>query len=552
MTASTELLAHLINPAFYPHPVEKVEMRETHISWVFLAGDFAYKLKKPVDFGFLNYTSKEARQEYCQLELELNQRLAPQLYLEVLPLTGSPSEPQINGAGEAFDYLLKMQRFDDSQLLANLEEKGELKEEHLLQLTEELANFHLGLATQQQDASLEAQSKVPPNNLGSPEAVWQPMQQNFDQIKPFLTKAEDLAQLEQLAGWAKDTFNRLQPMLESRLTDGFIRPCHGDLHLGNATLHEDKVVAFDCIEFNLEFRWIDVINDLAFLIMDLESRQQTSLAQLSLNHYLELTGDYAGLALLNLYKAYRALVRAKVSLFMLGDDSLSAKAKEETWATYYKYAALAESYTEFSTPYLLITHGFSGSGKSTLTKEVVKQLNGIRIRSDVERKRLYGFAPTAKTNPKANNRQELDAGIYTPEATTKTYAELTRLANLVLRACYPVTLDATNLKLAQRQQLIEVAQNLGLASLIISMGASEATLRRRIAKRLATAAENKEASEANLEVLEQQLANHDPLTEEELAYTVKVDTDAPNASQTLVRLIQDKLDLPIQREELNQ
>lgn len=533
---STELLAHLINSAFYPHPVEKVEVRETHISWVFLAGDFAYKLKKPVDFGFLNYTSKEARQKYCQLELELNQRLAPQLYLEVLPLTGSPSEPQINGAGEAFDYLLKMQRFDDSQLLANLEEKGELKEEHLLQLTEELANFHLGLAAKEP-------AETPPNNLGSPEAVWQPMQQNFDQIKPFLTKTEDLAQLEQLAGWAEDTFNRLQPMLESRLAEGFIRPCHGDLHLGNATLHENKVVAFDCIEFNLEFRWIDVINDLAFLIMDLESRQQTSLAQLSLNHYLELTGDYAGLALLNLYKAYRALVRAKVSLFMLGDDSLSAEAKEETWATYYKYAALAESYTEFSTPYLLITHGFSGSGKSTLTKEVVKQLNGIRIRSDVERKRLYGFAPTDKTSTKTNHQQELDAGIYTPEATAKTYAELTRLANLVLRACYPVTLDATNLKLAQRQQLVEVAQSLGLASLIISMGASEDTLRRRIAKRLATAVENKEASEANLEVLEQQLANHDPLTEEELAYTVKVDTDAPNASQRLILLIKQQLKL---------
>lgn len=527
---STQLLTALSNPAFYPHPVEKVEVRETHISWVFLAGDFAYKLKKPVDFGFLNYTSKEARRKYCQLELELNQRLAPQLYLEVLPLTGSPSEPQINGAGEAFDYLLKMQRFDDSQLLANLEEKGELKEEHLLQLTEELASFHLGLAAKKP-------IETPPNNLGSPEAVWQPMQQNFDQIKPFLTKAEDLAQLELLTGWAKDTFSRLTPVLESRLTDGFIRPCHGDLHLGNATLHENKVVAFDCIEFNLEFRWIDVINDLAFLIMDLESRQQTSLAQLSLNHYLELTGDYAGLALLNLYKAYRALVRAKVSLFMLGDDSLSTAAKEEIWATYYKYAALAESYTEFSTPYLLITHGFSGSGKSTLTKEVVKQLNGIRIRSDVERKRLYGFAPTAKTS----HQQELDAGIYTPEATTKTYAELTRLANLVLRACYPVTLDATNLKLAQRQQLVEVAQSLGLASLIISMGASEATLRRRIAKRLATAVENKEASEANLEVLEQQLANHDPLTEEELAYTVKVDTDAPNASQTLVKLIKEHL-----------
>lgn len=532
MTASTELLAHLTNPAFYPHPVDKVEVRETHISWVFLAGDFAYKLKKPVDFGFLNYTSKEVRQKYCQLELELNQRLAPQLYLEVLPLTGSPSEPQINGEGEVFDYLLKMQRFDDSQLLANLEEKGKLKEEHLLQLIEDLAEFHLSLAPGEPP-------EIASKKLGSPEVVWPLLEQNFDQIKPFLTKAEDLAQLERIKVWTQDTFQRLQPLMQERVAMGFIRPCHGDLHLGNTTLHQGKVIAFDCIEFNLELRWLDTTSDLGFLIMDLESRGQASLAQLSLNHYLELTGDYQSLALLNLYKSFRALVRAKICLFNLSQPDLSETAKQDIFTNYYKYAALAESYTEFSTPYLLITHGFSGSGKSTLTKEVVKQLNGIRIRSDVERKRLYSFAPTAKTN----HQQELDAGIYTPEATAKTYAELTRLANLVLRACYPVTLDATNLKLAQRQQLVEVAQSLGLASLIISMGASEDTLRRRIAKRLATAVENKEASEANLEVLEQQLANHDPLTEEELAYTVKVDTDAPNASQTLVELIKKQFHL---------
>lgn len=517
------LLQAFKNPSTYDHPVSEVQLRETHISWVFLAGDFAYKIKKPVNFGFLDYSSLDLRKHYCELELELNQRMAPDFYLEVLPVSGTADAPRIGDGSAPFEYLLKMRRFDDSQLLNALQQRGELEESHLLQLATELADFHQAIAPGQ-----------PPEGLGTPEAVWAPAQQNFDQIRDLLQDEEALKQLQLLESWSRDTFSRLSELMQQRLEQGYVRACHGDLHLGNTTLWQGKVVAFDCIEFNDAFRWCDVISDLAFLLMDLEDRGLKKMAQLTLNHYLEQTGDYQGLQLLAFYKVYRALVRAKVNLFRLGQPGLDDEDRAAVLRQYRSYTDLAEGYTDFHTPYLLITHGFSGSGKSTLTGSVVRELGGIRIRSDVERKRLFGL------RAEESGRAGLTGGIYTPEATEQTYQRLTELADQVLRACFPVTLDATNLKKNQRTRLRAVAENLGLPSLIISLKADEATLRRRLTKRMD---EGEKIAEADLLVLEHQLATHEPLDADELTCAVTVDTDAPAASQTLVRLIRDHLRL---------
>lgn len=517
------LIQALKKPASYPHPVDEVQLRETHISWVFLAGDFAYKVKKPVNFGFLDYSSLEQRKHFCELEMQLNQRMAPDFYLDVLPISGSAEAPRIGDGSAPFEYLLKMRRFDDNLLLNALQQRGELQESHLLQLAQQLADFHKDLAPGK-----------PPGDLGSPAAVWAPAQQNFDQIRPLLDDPEALQQLQHLEDWSQDTFSRLETLFAARLQQGFIRECHGDLHLGNTTLWQGQVVAFDCIEFNDAFRWCDVMSDLAFLLMDLEDRGLKKMAQVTLNHYLEQTGDYEGLQLLVFYKVYRALVRAKINLFRLAQPGLDDEDKAAVLRQYRSYTDLAESYTDFHAPYLLITHGFSGSGKSTLTSNVVRELGGIRIRSDIERKRLFGL------KPEESGRSELTRGIYTQEATEQTYQRLTELADRVLRACFPVTLDATNLKKSQRDRLRAVAENLGLPSLIISLQADETTLRRRLTKRLQ---EGEKVAEADLLVLEHQLASHDPLTQDELTCAVLVDTDSPAASQTLVKLIRDHLRL---------
>lgn len=520
---SATLIQTLKTSAAFPHPSEAIQVRETHISWVLLTGDFAYKIKKDLDFGFLDYSSLEKRKHFLEMEMQLNQRLAPDLYLEVLPISGTPEAPRIGDASAPFEYTLKMRQFDDSQLLNALQQKGELKEEHLLQLATEVASFHQQLAGQ-----------APPPELGTPEAIWAPAQQNFDQIRELLDDEEALKQLKLLEAWSRDTFERLEATFAQRRQEGFVRECHGDLHLGNATLWQGRVVAFDCIEFNPGFRWCDVISDLAFLLMDLEDRGLTELANITLNHYLEKTGDYAGLKLLCFYKVYRALVRAKINLFRLGQPGLDDEDRAAVLRQYRSYTDLAEAYTDFQAPYLMITYGVSGSGKSTLTKNVVRELGGIRIRSDVERKRLFGLDAEAKS------QSSVDQGIYTPEATEQTYQKLTQLAQQVLLSCFPVTLDATNLKRAQRDRLREVAENLGLPSLIIALKADEATLKRRIRKRQEA---GKQVSEADLAVLEQQLQAREALSQDELSGTVTVDTDAPAASQTLVKLIRDHLKL---------
>ncbi|WP_114416653.1 AAA family ATPase [Marinospirillum perlucidum] len=520
---SSSLIQTLKTAAAFPHPTESIQVRETHISWVVLTGEFAYKIKKPVDFGFLDYSTLAKRKQFLELEMQLNQRLAPDFYLDVLPVSGTPEAPRIGDASEPFEYALKMRQFDDSQLLNALQQRGELKEEHLLQLAGEIADFHQQL-----------QGQTPPEDLGTPEAIWAPAQQNFDQIRELLDDDSALQQLKRLEDWSVDTYERLQDTLAQRRAQGFVRECHGDLHLGNATLWQGRVVAFDCIEFNPGFRWCDVISDLAFLLMDLEDRGLKKLANITLNHYLEKTGDYQGLELLCFYKVYRALVRAKINLFRLGQPGLDDEEKAAVLRQYRSYTDLAESYTDFHPPYLMITYGVSGSGKSTLTERVVRDLGGIRIRSDVERKRLYNL------DAEASSHSQVEGGIYTPEATEKTYQKLTDLADLVLRSCHPVTLDATNLKRAQRDRLREVAENLGLPSLIIALKANEETLRRRLIKRQQS---GEKVAEADLEVLEKQLASKEPLGEDELGCAVTVDTDAPAASQTLVKLIRDHLRL---------
>ncbi|MBP3865899.1 MAG: phosphotransferase, partial [Pseudomonas sp.] len=303
---SQNLIAALQNPDLYPHEVDGFQVIETHISWVILTGPYAYKLKKPVNFGFLDFTELTGREHFCNEELRLNQRLTEGLYLDVLPITGTAEAPAFGGEGPAIEYALKMRQFPQSQLLSTLQANGELNAAHIDEMAQQIARFHM-----------QAPHVPATHYQGTPEAVMDPVRQNFEQIRPFLSDKADLLQLEALQAWAEASFTRLKPLFEQRKAQGFIRECHGDIHLGNATMIDGKVVIFDCIEFNEPFRFTDVYADTAFLAMDLEDRGLKCLARRFVSQYLELTGDYQGLELLNFYKAYRALVRAKVSLFSM-------------------------------------------------------------------------------------------------------------------------------------------------------------------------------------------------------------------------------------------
>ncbi|QCF24923.1 AAA family ATPase [Hydrocarboniclastica marina] len=522
---SGELIRNLQNPALFDHDVAGFSLHETHISWVLLTGEFAYKIKKPMDFGFLNFSTLDRRKHFCEEEVRLNQRLAPDLYLDVLAITGTPEKPELGGSGEPIDYAIRMRQFSQDNMLGNLHASGKLTTAHIDSLADQLARFH------------DSIPKVPAAlNLGTPDAVREPMVQNFDQIRPLLGDPQLEAQLDQLEAWTLSTFDRLKPLIDRRYREGHVRECHGDLHLANITLYQDRVTIFDCIEFNDAFRWIDTCNDLAFLLMDLEDRGLHAYANRLLNRYLEATGDYEALALLDLYKAYRATIRAKIALFTRGNEGLSEGEKDQLTARYRQYVQLAETYESIPNRYLLVTTGCSGSGKSKMSLGLSEELGLIRIRSDVERKRLFGLPPTGTAS------REAGKDIYTKEATVETYQRLAQLAAQILQAGYPVIVDSAALRQSERQDLLEVAAEACAPGLILACEAPEDVLRARVRARQSAGGD---ASEADEQVLEMQLSNAEPLSAEEARVVLHVQTTEPEIDRLLAARIKAHFAGPI-------
>ncbi len=511
---SIELLR---DPTRYPHPVERVELLETHISWVLLAGDYAYKLKKPVELGFLDFRSPEARRFYCDEELRLNRRTAPQLYLEVVPVTGSDADPRIDGEGRPIEYAVKMRRFPQEALLSRMAQGGTLGAEHIDALACGIAAFHSRVACV--DAA---------RPFGSAAEVLVPAQQNFDQIETLIGADADVPELERLRGWTLQEHARLRVTFDARKAGGFVRECHGDLHLGNIALLDGGPTPFDGIEFNEALRWIDVMNEVAFLVMDLLDRRLPRLAWRFLNGYLEATGDYAGLALLRFYLVYRALVRAKVACIRAHQPDLDRRQSGGAGREYLEYLRLAQVLAERPARALIVMHGVAGSGKTTVAQELLEACGAVRLRSDVERKRLQGLEAGARTG------SAIGAGIYAPDLTAQTYARLATLAGAVLEVGYAAIVDATFLARAQRDAFAALARKEEVPFAIAACEAPDGVLRERVATRQRKA---RDASEADLGVLEHQLVSLEPLTPAELANSVRFDAGRapPDAVASLAR-----------------
>jgi len=468
---------------------------ETHISYVLLGGAFAYKIKKAVDLEFLDFTTLDLRKFYCDEELRLNRRLAPSIYLAVVAVAGPDGSPSLESEGTPVEYAVKMRQFDQEGLLSRVLARDELTTAHVDAIAAEVASFH--------GSAARASANLP---YGRPEGVVAPARQNFDQMSPVVGDEGDQRALERLRVWTEAEAARCEALFEARNRDGFVRECHGDLHLGNIALVDGKVTLFDCIEFNPSMRWIDVMSDVAFLVMDLRDRKRPDLAARFLNAYLELTGDYAGLPALRFYVTYRALVRAKIAALRAAqtqDDE-----RQRLHGECRTYLALASEAIEERRPSLLITHGVTGSGKSTRAQAVVDSVGAIRIRSDVERKRLLGLPAAGTTGSTLND------GAYSGDATRRTYERLAELARVALGAGYTVVVDAAFLQRWQRDRLREVARGLGVAFVIADCSAPEPVLRERVLRRLRA---GRDASEATIDVLEYQLAHADPLSSEELA-----------------------------------
>ena len=511
------LIQSLQNPALFPHAIKYFKIIETHISWVLLTGQYAYKIKKPLNLGFLDFSSLEKRKHYCHEEIRLNSRLAADIYLEVVPIKGTEEKPTLKDMGNIIEYAVKMRQFAPDNTFDQLLAQDQLTKEHLKQTAKTIATFHCKI-------NCAAFNMV----FGSADAVMRPVRENFSQILQ-LDKLETSDDLNRLALWSEQQHTELLPLFNHRKQAGFIRECHGDLHLGNIALIDDTVVPFDGIEFNPSLYWIDVICDIAFLVMDLQNRQRNDLAFQFLNSYLQYSGDYAGLRVIRFYLVYRAVVMAKVSAIR-ATQRTSKEDHQLDISKYHAYMQLADNYTQPSTPVMIIMHGVSGSGKSWLSEQIINRYQAIRIRSDVERKRLQKLSPQQKSH------SGIGRELYSQACTDMTYQHLLQLSIEILKAGYHVLVDATFLQLQQRKLFLQQAEQLQTPFLIVNSKADKQTLIQRIEDRSKL---QDNVSEADQTVLENQLINIQPISDEELKYSITIDTDKTSHLSKLWTLLND-------------
>jgi len=337
------LVDRLCESRSFAHPAPRIERVETHISWVILAGDYAYKLKKALNLGFLDFSTLEKRRTACEEEVRLNRRLAPGLYIDVVAITGTPDDPSIGGNGTAIEHAVRMRRFDRACELDRLLAADALPVERIDELGRLVARFHATLPP----ATAEGPCGTPPVALANADA-------NFEHVLMLEHAPDIVGRITALRQWTQAEHARVAPQMARRLREGRVRECHGDLHLANMVLHEDKVVVFDCIEFNPALRWIDVMAEIAFTVMDLRHRGHQEFAQRFLNDYLEESGDYAGLAVLRFYLVYRAMVRAKIAAIRAPQET-DAAASARSHAEFHTYLALAEAFAHPQPPSMVIT-----------------------------------------------------------------------------------------------------------------------------------------------------------------------------------------------------
>ncbi len=499
LTAQHQLIDGLI--AFLEAGGESVELRETHISWVLLSGEYAIKIKKAVDFGFLDFSSLAKRKFACEEELRLNRRYAPQLYLDLVSIGGSPRDPVLDSDTPAVEYAVRMRRFDESGLLSHLAAQGLLRKEQIVTAANRIADLH-------------RQAPVAPadNPWGGAAQVHRWVQESIQHIHELLEDSPRQSQVEEITARCHELYRETQSVLAARNQAGFVRECHGDLHLGNMVWIDNRLVPFDCIEFNPGLRWIDIISEAAFVMMDLEDRGYPVFAWVFINQYLANTGDYAGLEVLRYYLVYRALVRAKVTLLQRSDPDTLPEERPKLLNIYLDYAALAQRWLQQRRAVLILTHGLSASGKSTAARHIAEKHGCIHLRSDVERKRLHGLAALQ------DSHAQVGTGIYTAEGSERTYQHLLKLAETALRQGYPVIVDAAFLERGRRNLFSQLAQTQGCLFLIVHCEADRATLEQRIVDR---AAQGQDPSEATLAVLDRQIEQQDPLLVTEPSFRIR-------------------------------
>ncbi len=506
------LIQQMLQADFYPHAVSApIQLLQTHISYVLLTGEYAYKVKKPANFGFLDFSTLPQRHHFCEEEVRLNQRLSPALYLGVVPIyQQTPGCYSLQETGEPVEYAVQMRQFDQRLLLSRIFARGELTPEMMATLGQQVARFHETAAT---NAEIQA--------FGSVAAIQQVDSNNYALSEAFVGRSQTQRQLAQTRTFTRQFFADHPDWFERRQQEGNIRECHGDLHLNNVCCYQDEIQVFDCIEFNREFRNIDVIYDVAFMVMDLEFQGRADLANAFLNTYLERTGDYWGAALLPLYLSMRAYIRGNVNSLALNDSAISETEKQGFLSRAQAYYQAAWRYTQRPQGQIQIMCGLSGAGKSTVARTLARQFNALHIRSDAVRKHLAGVP----LDQRGAEPGAFGGGIYTPEMTQKTYDQLLALALLLAQQGFAVILDAKYDRQVLRQAVLSEAAARHIPVQIVVCTAPTEVLQTRLRSR------QNDIADATADLLAEQQQRFEPLDATEQAHSVVIQTQADLAPQ---------------------
>ncbi|UCG42487.1 MAG: AAA family ATPase [candidate division WOR-3 bacterium] len=457
----------MMRTAIYGRGVKRVRMLQTHTSWVFLTGRYAYKVKKPVNFGFLDYTALSSRKFFCQEELRLNRRLSPDIYLEVLPIVGQAERLRLGGRGKVVDYALKMRELPQESIMTVRLQKAGVTFQHIDELARVIAEFH---------AHAERGREVA--RYGSSETIRLNWDENFAQTMEFRGRTIAYQAFDDIKARVESFIKDKRPVFAQRREAGFVRKCHGDLHSKNIFVGE-KVQVFDCIEFNPRLSCSDVASEIAFMAMDLEYYGRKDLADYFVERYIENSGDSGLLRLLDFYKCYRAYVRGKVTSFNLIDPGMSAADKAGARASARRYFSLAWKYARKlgQKPKLIVVFGLPGTGKTYLAQKLAARLDAFHLMTDSIRKQLMGLPLWTR------QFSGYDKGIYAPSVSSKVYREMMRRGREFLKAGQTVILDATFLREDSRARVAEMAGRLKAPVLFVQAHCPEKTVASRMRRR---------------------------------------------------------------------
>jgi aminoglycoside phosphotransferase family enzyme/predicted kinase len=507
----------MLDPTIYPDPVDKVELVQTQMSFVFLAGRHVYKVKKPVNLGYLDFSTLEKRHFFCNQELVLNRRLCPGAYLALVPITRNNSEFALDGQGEVIDYAVKMVHLPHDRMLDYLLENNRVSVEMIDSLARKMVDFHIAAAT---SPTISA--------FGKFEIISFNVNENFNQTEKYFSATITANRFKRIQTYTLETLRQKAGLFAERVAGGKIRDCHGDLHCQHICFL-DGICIIDCIDFNDRFRYIDVAADIAFLAMDLDHFGRADLSRRFISTYIELSQDGQIREFLKFYKCYRAYVRGKVGSFEFDDPYISVEEREKTRETALTYFELSESYAR-ERPRLLITVGLVGSGKSTVSRALARRLGLTVLSSDVIRKQLAGVPLTE------HHFDEMESGIYTSEFSRGTYELLLSGAKEILAQGDSVILDASFIRTDERLKAQKLAQELAADYFVLECTLDEVNTRQRLARRLETGA----VSDGRWEIYRRQKQKFEPVDEVAASRHFVIDTTLPLYDQ-LTRIIDDIL-----------